>query len=163
MKPLLDKDRKYLLDVTGLPEKDLNNLIEDDLDILLESISKKEITVLVTDISFELFSRLSILSLTDDRDYSLNEKFYVADSVSNIYPKMHTQSYYYMDNLIMNESKARFYLILVSMFEDRIKAQKNFYIELSRDTFKKEGKEEIAEHFFDWIGVLKTLKKSCWK
>lgn len=156
-----ESDHFFLLKTTGLSAKNLDALIEEDFDLLIDSISSIDMSSLVTNMSFDLYAKISVCKITKNRKYDLKEKFYVADSISNNFNKTFNNSYYLIDQEEIDESTARFYLVLLGMFESKVKSNKLVYSIIAKETFAKNDQVELADHFFDWLSILRQLS-SCW-
>ena len=99
--------------------------------------------------------------MTKHKTYKLEEKFYVAECISSNFNRTFGQSYYIIDQEVIDETMAKYYLVLLGMFSSKVKCNRLTYSMIAADTFHKYGKEDISEHFFEWLIILKQLS-ACW-
>ena len=96
-------DFEYLQNATGLNTGSLISLMEEDFDSLLESLSSNDIQPTIAEVSFPLFTRLTIFRASKDTGFPLAEKAYVSEAVSIQYPKVFKKSHYLIDQSKIGE------------------------------------------------------------
>lgn len=166
-------DLQFLCKLTSLSEAKLLTLLENDFDLLIDELSG--LPVYDGDfgssvISFPLFTKLTIFRKTKNSNFKLNEKVYVADSISIYYPKLYKSSYLISDNCSIKESKLRFYLVLMGMFPEYIENKTNryaapsleFYTNLLKNGLNRCNKAELSNHVDYWINTLHDIKMNYW-
>lgn len=164
---LADNDVDFLMKATSLPFKSLMSLMESDFDLIIGALSGEALQT--SNISFQLFTKLSIFKEAKDFDCPLSEKAYVADCVSVHYPKVFKQSHYRIDRMGDTEADAQYYLVLTGMFPEFItsKANKNgapklqFYIDVVKSIFTKQN-NTLANHVAQWVDILYNVKNYRW-
>jgi hypothetical protein len=170
-------DIEYISKKTKLSEEKVYILIEDpkDFNLIINELAKDEIEDGILTISFELFTKLHIYKITLDSKYNFNEKNYVSETISNIYPKLDK---YKIENIDIqdtwetlyepNEDLAKYYFTLLSLFDkslDKRRRQfptKNFLYKKALDGFNKSNHQEIAKHLNNWIILIKRMQEEYW-
>ena len=170
-------DIEYISKKTKLSEEKVYILIEDpkDFNLIINELAKDEIEDGILTISFELFTKLHIYKITLDSKYNFNEKNYVSETISNIYPKLDKHK---IENIDIqdtwetlyepNEDLAKYYFILLSLFDkslDRRRRQfptKNFLYKKALDGFNRSNHQEIAKHLNNWITLIKRMQEEYW-
>ena len=170
-------DIEYISKKTKLSEEKVYILIEDpkDFNLIINELAKDEIEDGILTISFELFTKLHIYKITLDSKYNFNEKNYVSETISNIYPKLDKHK---IENIDIqdtwetlyepNEDLAKYYFTLLSMFDkslDRRRRQfptKNFLYKKALDGFNRSNHQEIAKHLNNWITLIKRMQEEYW-
>lgn len=169
---LTKHDLNFLCGQTKLSDTKLLSLLEEDEDLLLEVLSERQLTESCLVISFPLFTKMAILNETkDNKQFGKEEKDYVTNTVTNVYPKIYKQSHYLIDKKKIGETEGQFYLVLTGLFPERLNLleekrgapAKEYYIRVARKAFEHAHKEQIADHIFDWVFVLNNIKRKHWK
>jgi hypothetical protein len=170
-------DIEYISKKTKLSEEKVYILTEDpkDFNLIINELAKDNLEEGILTISFELFTKLHIYKITLDSKYNFNEKNYVSETISNIYPKLDKEK---IENVDIqdswetlyepNEDLAKYYFTLLSLFDkslDRRRRQfpsKNFLYKKALDGFYNSEHNEIANHLNNWIILVKRMKEEYW-
>lgn len=161
-------DLQFLSEVTALPAPKLLSLVEEDFDLIVDTISVNELKH--APISLELFTKLTIFRETKETSFDLEEKAYVADCISAHYPSMFHESHYTIDRQEIGEKDAQYYLVLTGMFPEFImqKRKRNgapdvaYYKSITKVGFQRVNREILANHIDDWVELLYYVKTYCW-
>ncbi len=167
---LTSSDINFLLQRTGLSIDKLGKLLEEDENLLLESVSTMPSTAELLTISFSLFVKLSILKVQESKKFSYDEQDYIAYSVAKVYPSIYKESHYLIDKKKVGEKEAQQYLVLTGLFPEFLSRLTNkwgapdveFYIHQAEVGFKNAKKWEIADHVPAWVSILQTVKVQHW-
>lgn len=164
---MINNDIQFLCKKTNLDVGKLLTLIEDDFNNVAEAICDGDIT---DEISFPLFTKLTIFRGAKKVNFSLAEKSYVADTVALYYPKLHNRSHYMLDNLPVGEHTAQYYLVLTGLFPEFLIHKKNkngspslnFYVNIAQSGFINCNKNELAKHVNIWVDLLYDIRNYYW-
>ena len=168
----MDKDIAFLCKLTSLSESKLLTLLDDDYNLIIDQLASRPFydgDFGGDDISLSLYAKLTIFRKAD-KNLALDEKAYVADCVSLHYPKLHKNSYHFVDNNPLKESTVQFYLVLLGMFPEYVadKANKyaspqcNFYAKIIRNGFKRFNRDNLADHSDYWLNLLHDIRTNYW-
>ena len=170
-------DLEYLSYRTGLSEEKVILLSEsqEDLDLIINELSKEEIEDGLLHISFELFTKLYVYKISSELDFKLKEKSYVSSTISSIYPKLekhkienHTIQKDWETLWEPDEEIAKHYFILLSMFKDSLDKKRrsypnpNIFYAKAVEGFINADKRELAEHLKVWISLIRRMKEEYW-
>lgn len=164
---MTNRDIQFLAKQTKLSEAQVIILLEDDASLVLENTPKSDESI--STISFPLFVRHTVLSNTKDKSFTITEKEYVADSII-LFPTISTQlTPYVIDKQTIGETEARYYLILLGLFPQVVNKINSkggpdikFYGGVAQQGFKSANLNELAEHTFEWITTLRSIKNLIW-
>lgn len=164
---LTANDLQFLASETKLTGPKLELLLEEDDNLLLEVLSDRDHNHILMTVSFPTYVRLCILRETKSTKFSYSEKNYVAEAVAVNYPKIYKQSPYLIDKNKFGESEAQYYLVTAGLFPEFLLRLENqgapspdYYIKAAKIGFERANKKDIADHIFDWVDVLKHMKKT---
>lgn len=169
----MNPDLDYLCKRTKLSLGQLLSLLDDDdYNLLVDSLATDSLMDCVIDdaISFPLFCKLTVFHKTKNKNFSLYEKAYVADSISIYFPKLHNKSHYLIDHQKITDNTVRFYLVLLGMFPEYVheKANRNgapdldFYLKNMKNNMIKFNHTALAKHSDYWIKTLHEIKNDEW-
>ena len=160
-------DIEFLCNITSLSYGGLISLLEEDFDLLIDSISKAGIEQ--AQISLPLYTKLTIFK--EAKGFILADKSYVADCISDHYPKLYKRSHYLIDQQLSVEEQGQYYLVLAGLFPGFINEKKrrnggpdiDFYISIAKKSFENIDRFSLAERIYDWVHLLNNLKSKQWK
>lgn len=168
-----DKDLRYLSKKLNLSEEKTFCLINDPeaIENILTKASEDDLHGQeIVDISFNLFSCLSILKYSQDLDYDFNEKEYISSTISKKYPviskdKLEEES---LLNIKKDEDTAQYFTVFLGFFHKKLERprrcypnQKTYYT-IAKQGYENSNKEKIAYHLNNWIKVLRTINTEIW-
>lgn len=166
-----DRDIDFFAKKLNLsPEKTF--LLLQDPDCLPEILSKvaEENIDGIVDISFPVYTELTIIKYSKDLKYTFEEKEYISEAVgSKFYDLIETplQNKYFF-TLEHNEDTAKSVLVFLGFFYKSLEKlrrsypSENIYYNIARNGFENSNKEEISYHLKDWIKVLRTIHNEVW-
>ena len=162
---LTGNDIDYLGGVMGLNAEKTWLLIgesEETLLLVLDAISDKTIEENVTKISFPLFAALITMNESKNRKYNLAEKYYASSCLTD-FSHLQNISLSLLDSKYLTEGIGKYTLVLLGIFDDIFKKPRNllpsmgFYAKIGKESFRKSNKENIEEHFDDWVTIFRRM------
>lgn len=166
-----ERDIDFFAKKLGLSPEKTFLLIEDPdcLPEILDKISEENIDGIV-DISFPVFTEITIIKYSKDLKYSFEEKEYISESIGNKF-------YDLIENPItqksilelkQDEQTARSLLVFLGFFYKSLnKARRAYpsektYYNIAKNGFENSDKINISKHLKDWIKVLRLIHNEVW-
>lgn len=154
----LSAERTFLLiqDPDCLPEI-INKITEDDIDHLL-------------DISFPVFTELTVVKYSKDIKCSFEEKEYISEAISSKfydlieYP-IHNKLFFELKH---DEDTAKSVTVFLGFFYKSLKnprrayPSENIYFNIAKSGFENSEKNQISYNLKDWIRVLRRIHNEVW-
>lgn len=152
---LTKNDIKFLLSQTKLQSKKLNLLLEEDLDLVIDSICQREITKKeLNKISFPLLTKFIVFKVSKCKNYDFSEKQYIADAIINFFPIIAKKQE--IKNSQKNQEEFLKYNLILFGFLENITDKELF--KKIESNYRLAGKRELAQHLNDWITMIKDIK-----
>ena len=166
-----DKDIDFFAKKLKLsPEKTFLLLEDPDcLPEILNKVAEEDING-ITDISFPVFTEITIVKYSKNLKYSFEEKEYISEAIgSKFYDLIETplQNKYFF-NLEHNEDTAKSVLVFLGFFYKSLEKlrrsypSENIYYNIAKNGFENSNKEEISYHLKDWIKTLRMIHNEVW-
>ena len=166
-----ERDIDFFAKKLGLSPEKTFLLIQDPdcLPEILNKISEENIDGIV-DISFPVFTELTIIKYSKNLSYSFEEKEYISEAVGSKFYDLieYPLQNKYTFNLEHNEDTAKSVLVFLGFFYKSLEKTRrcypseNIYYSIAKNGFKNSDKEEISYHLKDWIKVLRTIHNEVW-
>lgn len=166
-----ERDIDFFAKKLGLsPEKTFLLLQDPDcLPEILNKVSEDKIDGIV-DISFPVFTELTIIKYTKDLKYSFQEKEYISEAVSSKfydlieYP-LQNKYFFQLDH---NEDTAKSVTVFLGFFYKSLEKLRRAYpseatyYNIAKSGFENSNKDEISYHLTDWIKKLRVIYNEVW-
>jgi hypothetical protein len=166
-----DRDLSFFSNKLNLSEEKTFLLLQDPkcLQEILNKISEEEINGIV-DISFPVFTEITIIKYSKSIRCSFEEKEYISEAVSdNFYNLIESplQNKYFF-NLKHDEETAKNILVFLGFFYKSLhKLRRSYpsekiYYNIAKNGFENSDKIHISQHLQDWIKVLRVIHNEVW-
>ena len=166
-----DRDIDFFAKKLGLsPEKTF--LLIQDPDCLPEIINKvaEDDVNGIVDISFPVFTELTVVKYSKDIKCSFEEKEYVSEAVSSKFYDLieYPLQNKYFFQLEHNEETAKSVLVFLGFFYKSLEKlrrsypSENIYYGIAKSGFEIAEKEELSYRLKDWIKVLRRIHNEVW-
>jgi hypothetical protein len=141
----------------------------DCLPEILDKVSEEEMNGLI-DISFPVFTELTIIKYSKDLKYSFEEKEYISEAIgSKFYDLIETplQNRYFF-TLDHSEDTAKSILVFLGFFYKSLEKlrrsypSENIYYNIAKNGFENSDKEEVSKHLKEWIKRLRVIYNEVW-
>lgn len=152
------------------PEKTFLLIQDPDcLPEILNKVSEYDITG-VSDISFPVFTELTIIKYSKDLKYSFEEKEYVSETISKKYYDLiefPLQNKYFF-TLEHNEDTAQSILVFLGFFYKSLQKlrrsypSESIYYSIAKNGFENADKDNISLHLNNWIKLLRIIHNEIW-
>lgn len=166
-----DRDINFFAKKLNLsPEKTFLLLQDPDcLPEILNKVSEEDVEGII-DISFPVFTELTIIKYTKDLKYSFEEKEYMSEAVSSKFYDLieYPLQNKYFFTLDHNEETAKSVLVFLGFFYKSLEKirrsypSESIYYNIAKSGFENSGKQEISHHLKDWIKVLRIIHNEVW-
>lgn len=166
-----ERDIDFFAKKLGLSPEKTFMLIQDPdcLPEILNKVSQENIDGIV-DISFPVFTELTIFKYSKDLKYTFEEKEYVSEAIGSKFYNLieFPLQNKYTFNLEHDEDTAKSVLVFLGFFYKSLEKTRrcypseNIYYWIAKNGFKNSNKEEISEHLKDWIKVLRVIHNEVW-
>jgi hypothetical protein len=141
----------------------------DCLPEILNKISDQDISGII-DISFPVFTELTIVKYSKDIKCSFQEKEYISEAVSNKFYDLieYPLQNKYFFQLEHNEDTAKSVLVFLGFFYKSLEKlrrsypSESIYYGIAKSGFDNSNREDISYHLKDWIKVLRTIHNEVW-
>jgi len=154
----LSPEKTFLLiqDPDCLPEI-INKVAEDNIDGIV-------------DISFSVFTEITIVKYSKDIKCSFEEKEYISEAVSSkfydlIECPLQNKYFFQLDH---NEDTAKSVTVFLGFFYKSLeKLRRSYpsestYYNIAKSGFENAEKDEVSYHLKDWIKVLRRIHNEVW-
>jgi hypothetical protein len=166
-----DRDIDFFAKKLGLSPEKTFLLIQDPdcLPEILNKVSEYEVNGIV-DISFPVFTELTIFKYSKNIKCSFQEKEYISEAVSGKFYDLiefPLQNKYFFQ-LEHNEETAKSVLVFLGFFYkslDKLRRSypsESIYYNIAKNGFDNSEKQEISEHLKDWIKILRVIHNEVW-
>lgn len=170
-------DVEYIAKNTGLSEERVIILTEQekDFNLLINEISQKDIDDGLLTLSFPLYTKLSVFKITYNLNYHINEKAYVSETISEVFPKLSKDK---IENTLIqedwdfletpNEELAQYYFVLLGIFHESLNRRRrsypnpNLFFNKAKEGFYLSNKKDLANHLQEWIKILRRMREEYW-
>jgi len=166
-----ERDIDFFAKKLGLsPEKTFLLLQDPDcLPEILNKVSEDQIDGLI-DISFPVFTEITIIKYSKDLKYSFEEKEYISEAIGEKFYDLieYPLQNKYTFNLEHDEDTAKSVLVFLGFFYKSLEKTRrcypseNIYYWIAKNGFINSDKEEVSDHLKDWIKVLRTIHNEVW-
>jgi hypothetical protein len=141
----------------------------DCLPEILNKISDQDINGII-DISFPVFTELTIFKYSKDIECSFQEKEYVSEAVSNKFYNLieYPLQNKYFFQLEHNEDTAKSVLVFLGFFYKSLEKlrrsypSESIYYGIAKSGFENAERDEVSYHLKDWIKVLRRIHNEVW-
>jgi len=168
---LSDRDIDFFAKKLNLSSEKTFLLLQDPdcLPEILNKVSEENIEGIV-DISFPVFTELTIIKYTKDLKYSFEEKEYISEAVSSKfydlieYP-LQNKYFFQLDH---NEDTAKSVTVFLGFFYKSLEKlrraypSESTYYNIAKNGFENANKDEISYHLKDWIKKLRVIYNEVW-
>lgn len=168
MNYLFENDISFLIQQTKLSEKQLLSLVETerDFDLLLESVAILPVTKeRLWNLSFFTYIKFIIYKYSQQYNFSLEEKNYVAKMIYKNFPRLQMKvNFGYLSTADTSEKLSQYYLVLMGFFYKRLK-KKFFTVKIWNQVengFKIGQIQEFHTHLKTWVNVLHKIENDDW-
>jgi len=161
------KDIEFLAKRIRLNRKKTSLLCEEesDLNLIIDGITKKKPVNKsdLTGLSFLLYSKLVVFSVTSRLDYSITEKATIAKFLYDLFPRMQNRTnfaplirYITADP---TEKGGWYYLMISALFSDKVNIKDNPATQIKYIQASLKNKyPDISKHAKEWILLLRKIK-----
>jgi len=166
-----ERDLTFFSKKLDLSEEKTFLLLQDPdcLPEILNKVSEEKIDGLI-DISFPVFTEITIIKYSKDMKYSFEEKEYISETIGEKFYDLieYPLQNKYTFNLEHNEDTAKSVLVFLGFFYKSLEKTRrcypseNIYYWIAKNGFKNSNKEEVSDHLKDWIKLLRVIHNEVW-
>ena len=166
-----ERDLTFFSKKLDLSEEKTFLLLQDPdcLPEILNKVSEEKIDGLI-DISFPVFTEITIIKYSKDMKYSFEEKEYISETIGEKFYDLieYPLQNKYTFNLEHNEDTAKSVLVFLGFFYKSLEKTRrcypseNIYYWIAKNGFKNSNKEEVSDHLKDWIKLLRVIHNEIW-
>lgn len=166
-----ERDIDFFAKKLGLSPEKTFLLIQDPdcLPEILNKVCEDEINGII-DISFPVFTELTIIKYSKDIKCSFEEKEYISEAVSSKFYDLieYPLQNKYFFQLELNEDTAKSVTVFLGFFYKSLEKlrrsypSENIYYNIARSGFEIAERDEISCHLKDWIKVLRRIHNEVW-
>lgn len=166
-----ERDIDFFAKKLGLSPEKTFLLIQDPdcLPEILNKISEENIDGIV-DISFPVFTELTIIKYSKNLSYSFEEKEYISEAVGSKFYDLieYPLQNKYTFNLEHDEDTAKSVLVFLGFFYKSLEKlrrsypSESVYYNIAKNGFINSDKEEVSAHLKNWIKVLRMIHNEVW-
>lgn len=166
-----ERDIDFFAKKLGLSPEKTFLLIQDPdcLPEILNKVCEDEINGIV-DISFPVFTELTIVKYSKDIQCSFEEKEYISEAVSSKFYDLieYPLQNKYFFQLELNEDTAKSVTVFLGFFYKSLEKlrrsypSESIYYNIARSGFEIAERDEISYHLKDWIKVLRRIHNEVW-
>lgn len=166
-----ERDIDFFAKKLGLSPEKTFLLIQDPdcLPEILNKISEDEINGII-DISFPVFTELTIIKYSKHIKCSFEEKEYISEAVSNEFHNLiefplHDKYFFQLEH---DEDTAKSITVFLGFFYKSLEKlrrsypSENIYYNIARNGFNNADKNEVSGNLKDWIKVLRRIHNEVW-
>ena len=159
MKTLTDNDLTIFAKKMSLSKPRAAVLFETptDLNLVIDSLSSKFSQKSASSLSVSSYYKVAVFKHSIKKNFLVDEKSYVADTISNILPLLaKTGRIKALESGRFNEKTAQYYLLLCSL-DRKVKKFKEI-----DSFFRSHDKRELANHLDEWANIINEIKSAGW-
>lgn len=166
-----ERDIDFFAKKLGLSPEKTFLLIQDPdcLPEILNKVCEDEINGII-DISFPVFTELTIIKYSKDIKCSFEEKEYISEAVSSKFYDLieYPLQNKYFFQLELNEDTAKSVTVFLGFFYKSLEKlrrsypSESVYYNIARSGFEIAERDEISCHLKDWIKVLRRIHNEVW-